>query len=314
MLILEFSPTVCNFLKINLFFNFWLCWVFVAVHGLSLVMASGGYSSLQCAGFSLQQLLLLRSTGSRHTGFSSCGTRDQQLWLVSSRAQAQQLGHTGLIAPWHVGSSRTRARTHVPCIGRRILNHCATSGASVIFKLLKFVSAWHIKRFDVCCIDYRAQIETILFFFFKIISFNRILNLPATGPFISSQPLLSLRCVKTLSIILTAVLMLTKILFEFHLKKFLFLLKITSLHCQDPLWAVTHKEGSTGALHRLLRASCAHCSPALCSVRSPRQLDIQHGVGIYTMEIGKCYKSDFFSFSFFLFFFPHHMVCRISVP
>ena len=35
---------------------------------------------------------------------------------------------------WHagsavVGSSRTRARTRVPCIGRRILNHCATRGA-----------------------------------------------------------------------------------------------------------------------------------------------------------------------------------------
>ena len=27
-----------------------------------------------CAGFSLRRLLLLRSTGSRHTGFSSCGT------------------------------------------------------------------------------------------------------------------------------------------------------------------------------------------------------------------------------------------------
>ena len=26
-----------------------------------------------------------------------------------------------------MGSSWTRARTHVPCIGRRILNHCATS-------------------------------------------------------------------------------------------------------------------------------------------------------------------------------------------
>ena len=31
----------------------------------------------------------------------------------------------GLVAPWHVGSSRTRARTRVPCIGRWILNHCA---------------------------------------------------------------------------------------------------------------------------------------------------------------------------------------------
>ena len=32
----------------------------------------------------------------------------------------------GLVAPQHVGSSRTKARTRVPCIGRRILNHCAT--------------------------------------------------------------------------------------------------------------------------------------------------------------------------------------------
>ena len=53
-------------------FNFWLHWVFVAAHGLSLVAPSGVYSSLQCMGFSLQWLLLLRSTGSRHTGFSSC--------------------------------------------------------------------------------------------------------------------------------------------------------------------------------------------------------------------------------------------------
>ena len=36
---------------------------------------------------------------------------------------------TGLVAPLHVGSSRTRARTRVPCIGRRILNHCATREA-----------------------------------------------------------------------------------------------------------------------------------------------------------------------------------------
>ena len=38
---------------------------------------------------------------------------------------------TGLVAPRHVGSSQTRARTRVPCIGRRILNHCATREAHV---------------------------------------------------------------------------------------------------------------------------------------------------------------------------------------
>ena len=32
----------------------------------------------------------------------------------------------GLAAPRHVGSSQTRARTRVSCIGRWILNHCTT--------------------------------------------------------------------------------------------------------------------------------------------------------------------------------------------
>ena len=55
--------------------------------------------------------------------------RLQQLWLVSSRAQAQQLWHTGLVALRHVGSSWTKARTRVPCIVRWILNYCATREA-----------------------------------------------------------------------------------------------------------------------------------------------------------------------------------------
>ena len=82
------------FIYLFLFIYFWLRCVFVAVRGLSLVVASGGYSSLRCAGFSLWWLLLLQSTG--------------------------------LVAPRHVGSAQTRARTRVPCIGRRILNHCTT--------------------------------------------------------------------------------------------------------------------------------------------------------------------------------------------
>ena len=41
-----------------LFIYFWLRWVFVAVCGLSLVVASRGYSSLWCMGFSLQWLLV----------------------------------------------------------------------------------------------------------------------------------------------------------------------------------------------------------------------------------------------------------------
>ena len=109
--------TSIYFFKVIIYF--WLHWVFVTVCGLSLVMVSRGNSSLQCMGFSLRWLLLLQSTGSRHAGFSSCGLRVLEHRLSSC-------GGTGLVALRHVGSSQTRARTHVPCLGRRILNHCTT--------------------------------------------------------------------------------------------------------------------------------------------------------------------------------------------
>ena len=116
-------------------FIFLLLWVFVAARGLSLVTASGGYSWLRCAGFSLRWLLLLQSTGSRRMGFSSCSTwasvvAVHELSSCGLRALERRLSScgacTGLVAPQHVGSSCTRARARVPCIGRQILNHCVT--------------------------------------------------------------------------------------------------------------------------------------------------------------------------------------------
>ena len=83
-------------------------------------------SSLLCEGF-----LQLRRAGatlhrgaraSHYRGLSCCGAQ-------APDAQAQQLWLTGPAAPRHVGSSRTGARTRVPCIGRWILNHCATREA-----------------------------------------------------------------------------------------------------------------------------------------------------------------------------------------
>ena len=55
-------------MKASFFLYFWLCWVFVSVRGLSLVAASGGHSSSQCASLSLSRPLLLQSTGSRRAG------------------------------------------------------------------------------------------------------------------------------------------------------------------------------------------------------------------------------------------------------
>ena len=87
-----------GFLKINLFIYFWLHWVFLAVSRLSLVAVSRGYSSLWCTGFSLwcaglslRWLLLLRTTGPRRAGFSSCGMRALERRLSSCGAQAELL-------------------------------------------------------------------------------------------------------------------------------------------------------------------------------------------------------------------------------
>ena len=86
---------------------------------LSLVVASGGNSLLRCVGFSLQWLLLVRSRGSRHARSVVVA---RGLWRTGSVAVAHGLS-CGIL---DVGSSWPRARTHVPCIGRWIFNHCAT--------------------------------------------------------------------------------------------------------------------------------------------------------------------------------------------
>ena len=49
--------------------------------------------------------------------------------------------HTSLVAPRHMGSSQTRDQTHVPCIGRQILNHWATR---------EVPECWFL-NYKVCC-------------------------------------------------------------------------------------------------------------------------------------------------------------------
>ena len=104
------------FIYLFLFIYLWLCWVFVSVRGLSLVAASGGHSSSRCAGLSLSQPLLLRSTGSRRTDsaivahgpshFAACGIFPDQgsnpcplHWQVDS----QPLRHQGSLGALFIG-------------------------------------------------------------------------------------------------------------------------------------------------------------------------------------------------------------------
>ena len=111
LLLLFFFKALLFFFLIYLFFIFGCTGSLLLHLGFSLVEASRDYSLLRCTGFSLPWPPLLRSAG--------------------SRAQAQQLWRTDLVVPWHVGSSQARARSCVPCIGRLILNHCATREAPI---------------------------------------------------------------------------------------------------------------------------------------------------------------------------------------
>ena len=96
------------FFKIYLFIYFWLCWVFVSVRGLSVVVASGGHSSSRCAGLSPSRPLLLWSTSSRRAGSAivahgprcsaACGIFPDQgsnLCALHWQADSQPLRHQG---------------------------------------------------------------------------------------------------------------------------------------------------------------------------------------------------------------------------
>ena len=84
-----------------------------------------GFLQLRQAGATLHR----RARASHCRGLSCCGAQ-------APHAQAQQLWLTSLVAPRHVGSSQTRARTRVPCIGRQTLNHCATREAPISISCL----------------------------------------------------------------------------------------------------------------------------------------------------------------------------------
>ena len=103
---------VCFFPKYLFYFIYsWLCWVFISMRGLPLVVASGDHSSSRFAGLSLSRPLLLRSTGSRGAGSvvvahgpscsAACGIFPDQgsnPCPLHWQADSQPLRHQG--SPW----------------------------------------------------------------------------------------------------------------------------------------------------------------------------------------------------------------------
>ena len=65
-----FSPMQSFFF--NLLFYFWLCWVFVALCRLSLVVASRGYTLLKY----IEEASVVAEHRLLHMGFRSCSTWD----------------------------------------------------------------------------------------------------------------------------------------------------------------------------------------------------------------------------------------------
>ena len=132
--------SLIRFLIINWLIYFWLCWVFVAVHGLSLAVVGEGscsdnYSLLHSAGFSWWWPLLLWTTDSRVHRLSSCGS-----WALGHRLSS--CGTWGLIALWLVDSFWTRDQT---C--RYILNHWTIRGVNLIrFFSHRFIDDSYLKH------------------------------------------------------------------------------------------------------------------------------------------------------------------------
>ena len=97
-----------------LYFYVWLCWVFIAARGLSLVAGSGGHSLVVGLGL----LLVVASLIEEHSLSS---------WWFSD-----------LVAPRHAESSWIRDQTHVSCIGKQILLHWTTREVPHLLSLFIF--------------------------------------------------------------------------------------------------------------------------------------------------------------------------------
>lgn len=111
-----------SFSNVYLFYLTLACWVFIAAWPF-LSLQRAGSAQLWCEASHCGSI----SCGAQArgcSGFSICSAQDQQLWLLGSRAQAQQFWHLGLTALQRVGPSgiRDHVRSSQNRIKPRLLN------------------------------------------------------------------------------------------------------------------------------------------------------------------------------------------------
>ena len=103
------------------FFSVWLCWVLIALHELSLVVTSGGYSCSEQA--------------SHWGGFCCC-------WAKTSVVVACRLRSCGARLSCSVACGifpdQGLNQTSVSCLGRQIFIHCTTREVLVLYYHLLF--------------------------------------------------------------------------------------------------------------------------------------------------------------------------------
>ena len=90
----------------------------------------------------------MQSTGSRCVGFSSYGWRASVVMAGGLQSTGSVVVAHGLSCSAACGTraSRTRARTHVPCIGRRIPNHCTTREVPIMRYKITYVRVSEIVK------------------------------------------------------------------------------------------------------------------------------------------------------------------------
>ena len=176
----HFIPALLSWIFLNLIFIYFTFFFFNLIN-LFIFGCVG--SSFLCEGpLQLRQAGATLHRGARAPhcrGLSHCGAQ-------APDAQAQQLWPTGPVAPQHMGSSQTRARTRVPRIGRQTLNHCATREAPFILyhplhcicQGALYCSFLNYKEFDYVCyiiffkVEERKKIYIMQVFPLLILSIN----------------------------------------------------------------------------------------------------------------------------------------------
>ena len=120
------------------FFFFFLCWFLIAAFRLYLVVANGGYSSLQCMASHWHGFSCCDTWTLERTGFSTvaCRLRSCSLWALGCGLSSCGTWVHLLLATWDLPGLGMKPMSS---IGRWILNHWTTREVpSLQFFVFKF--------------------------------------------------------------------------------------------------------------------------------------------------------------------------------